>query len=96
MVPLTQLSVSLILLLTLFQECQSQEVCYGGGTPIPIESVPNCRQGYYCPNIDETNPITWPQVCPPNITCQIKRLEANFCTGNLPSLFLYFSFFLVP
>ncbi len=40
---------------------------------------PACASGYYCPFINETDPTTWPSVCPPTPSCYVDRVVSILC-----------------
>ena len=51
-----------------------------GATPSPLlPSLPYVSPGYYAPNLNVTNPTTYPSTCPPTFDCQKNRLFAKEC-----------------
>jgi len=50
--------------------------------PLPIIPAPYCDAGYYCPYIQPGNNLTYPQICPPTIPCQLQRLGSQYCDAQ--------------
>lgn len=50
--------------------------------PLPIINAPYCDPGYYCPNIVDGINLTYPQICPPTIPCQLERLGSSYCEAQ--------------
>ena len=53
--------------------------CTTGFPATPLTNTPDCAPGLYCPNLNASNELTWPQYCPPTIDCQFARLEGQWC-----------------
>jgi hypothetical protein len=55
--------------------------CYISLTAIPFQltTATSCPQHYFCPNVSAENPMSSPDMCPPSLECQIKRLSNIFC-----------------
>eukprot|EP01119_Soliformovum_irregulare_P019516 TRINITY_DN6197_c1_g1_i1.p1 TRINITY_DN6197_c1_g1~~TRINITY_DN6197_c1_g1_i1.p1 ORF type:complete len:781 (+),score=218.38 TRINITY_DN6197_c1_g1_i1:3-2345(+) len=47
------------------------------GTPLMREY--SCALGFYCPNASASVPYSIPQLCPPTIDCQVRRLSGSQC-----------------
>ncbi|KAI3654726.1 hypothetical protein MP228_000106 [Amoeboaphelidium protococcarum] len=55
--------------------------CYVGPnvTGIVISAGYECSAGFFCPNTTETEAQSLPQVCPPDVKCQLLRLANTPC-----------------
>ncbi|KAL2918456.1 hypothetical protein HK105_201857 [Polyrhizophydium stewartii] len=55
--------------------------CYFSNTTTgtPLAATPECKPGFYCPNIDPNNSLTVPVQCPASTDCSFKRLVFTYC-----------------
>ena len=53
--------------------------CKSGSRPYAITDFPVCPPGFHCPRLNVTNNASWPQICPPSIDCQLRRLGSQWC-----------------
>eukprot|EP00760_Papus_ankaliazontas_P019710 PhM_4_TR18061/c0_g1_i13/m.101786 len=64
--------------------------CYADGSEgfalprVNISGYGLCPRGYYCPNATDSDPDTWPVVCPPTVSCQDEREDYKFCPPQGP------------
>ena len=54
--------------------------CYSSPAALPLPlNITNCSLGFYCPNLQWNDSLTFPQVCPPSVDCSIARLGSRYC-----------------
>lgn len=46
---------------------------------IPLSTNYTCSPGFYCPNVNASNPYSIPVSCPATPECQLKRLFSESC-----------------
>ena len=56
--------------------------CTSGGIPYPLTNNATCGTGMSCPNLNVSDPATWPQICPPSVSCVVDRLSSTWCPSQ--------------
>ena len=56
-------------------------LCESGSKAVPftLSTRLSCPPHFYCPNVNATNPMSYPSMCPPTLACQKMRLGSKFC-----------------
>lgn len=51
-------------------------------TPFVLSDKYTCPLHFYCPNVNTTDPLSLPSMCPPTLQCQILRLSTLICPAQ--------------
>ena len=50
--------------------------------PYELYNHQSCPPRFYCPNANESDPLSFPSMCPPTLECQKLRLSSKFCPAQ--------------
>jgi ABC-type multidrug transport system ATPase subunit len=61
-------------------EANLAQVCYFSDFPgIPIFDKPECKPGFFCPFVNQTDPATVPRICLESPQCKFRRIYSTQC-----------------